>query len=366
MKTKSIVCGPRRADSITSGAVAGILPARWLGLAAAGLLAAGSASAQLFTQGDLVVSTYGNVSNAATSSAFTEALPTPESSYIDGVPTPISLLEFSPTAAANSAPLVTFTLPTANIGINFGLVGEYGSSSEANIQLSANAEYLTIAGYSAAPSIAGIGSPGGLGYFNANPDGTDALAQSTDTNVPRVFALVDANGDVNSSTILNDVYSTNNPRSEYLDGSRLYISGQGSGTTDQGLYLTSVGTNTVANPGSAPTPIYNGTDTRVTEVYNGNLYYSVDKKNKVTGIFEYTGTPSGLTTAMQIIPGNNGLSGGSLVNYSPDGYFFANTTTLYVADTGDPKNGGTGDGGIQKWSLNVGNSTWTLDYTLID
>ncbi|HEX2816056.1 MAG TPA: PEP-CTERM sorting domain-containing protein, partial [Phenylobacterium sp.] len=44
-------------------------------------------------------------------------------------------------------------------------------------------------------------------------------------------------------------------------------------------------------------------------------------------------------------------------------------TTLYVADSGAPKNDSTvnsgtsiGDGGLQKWSL-VGH-TWTLDYTL--
>lgn len=331
----------------------------------AGLLAAAlPASAQLFSEGDLLVSTYGDVGNAATGTAFTESLVTPESSYIDGVPTPISLLEYSPTGTVDASPIVTYTLPTANIGINFGIVGEYGSSSEGTIQLSSNGEYLTLGGYSAAPSIAGTGSPGGLGYYNANPDGVDALAQSTDTVVPRVFAVVDANGNANTTTIFNNVYSTNNPRSAYLNGSSLYISGQGSGTTDQGLYLTSVGTNTVAHPGTGLSAIYTTTDTRVTQVDNGNLYYSVDKKNKATGIFEYVGTPSGLTTATQIIPGNNGLSGSNLVNYSPDGYFFANTTTLYVADTGDPKNGGTGDGGIQKWSLN--GSTWDLDYTLVD
>jgi hypothetical protein len=65
-----------------------------------------------------------------------------------------------------------------------------------------------------------------------------------------------------------------------------------------------------------------------------------------------------------ITPANNGLSGSSLVNYSPEGYFFANSTTLYVADTGDPKAGKTGDGGIQKWSYNTSTGKWTLDYTL--
>jgi hypothetical protein len=51
------------------------------------------------------------------------------------------------------------------------------------------------------------------------------------------------------------------------------------------------------------------------------------------------------------------------VNFSPEDFAFANSSTLYVADTGDPKAGGVGDGGIQKWTLTSPN-TWTLDYTL--
>ena len=66
----------------------------------------------------------------------------------------------------------------------------------------------------------------------------------------------------------------------------------------------------------------------------------------------------------------NGINNGQVgkgVYLSPESYFFANSTTLYVADSGRPKNGskgttGLGDGGLQKWTLNDG--TWTLDYTL--
>jgi hypothetical protein len=56
----------------------------------------------------------------------------------------------------------------------------------------------------------------------------------------------------------------------------------------------------------------------------------------------------------------NGSSG--KVYLSPENYFLANATTMYVADGGAPKAGGAGDGGLQKWTLS--NSTWTLDYTL--
>ena len=313
---------------------------------AAGLLTAAASQAQVFNAGDLVVSTYGNAgTNASTGN------------YQDGVPTPITLEEYTTSGSEVNA----LTLSTANQGSNVGIVGEYGSSSEGTIQLSGNGQYLTINGYSADPSYAGTGAINGA-YSNANGA---ALAQSTDTDVPRVFALIDANGNVNSSTLLNDVYSTNNPRSSYTpDGSTLYISGQGSGTSDQGLFKTSVGTNTVTQPSSAPTPISTTYDTRVVEAYSGNLYYSQDKKNKSTGIFMYNGMPtSASATATQIIPASV-VSGSTKLNLSPTEFFFADPNTLYVADTGLPKAGGTSDGGIQKWVL-TGN-TWSLKYTLTD
>jgi hypothetical protein len=55
--------------------------------------------------------------------------------------------------------------------------------------------------------------------------------------------------------------------------------------------------------------------------------------------------------------------------YHPFGLWFANSTTLYVADEG---NGSLGDvtneaantGGLEKWSFNSGTNQWVLDYTL--
>jgi hypothetical protein len=62
----------------------------------------------------------------------------------------------------------------------------------------------------------------------------------------------------------------------------------------------------------------------------------------------------------------NGMNAGLTINLSPESFFFANPTTLYIADSGDGKqNSATsavGDGGLQKWSLVAG--SWVLDYTL--
>ncbi len=66
--------------------------------------------------------------------------------------------------------------------------------------------------------------------------------------------------------------------------------------------------------------------------------------------------------------GINNARIGSFVYLSPEQYFFANADTLYVADSGQPKNGNVnkaalGEGGLQKWSYN--GSTWILDYDLV-
>ena len=319
----------------------------------ASLLVAASSQAQLFTPGDLVVSTYGNTS----------------STLSDGAPTPINLLEFLPTGGPA---ILTDTLPTTDgVGgsANLGVVGEYGSSSEGNIQLSGNGQYLTIGGYSASAAAAGIqastNAANGTNYpvGTAYSTSTVALAQATDTDVPRMAVLVDANGNVNSSTVFNNLYNTNNPRAVYsANGSSVYLSGQGDkSASDQGIFLAATGTNTKTGSGTA-TGIYNAYDTRFVTGSNGNLYYSLDKKGSPTGIFQLSGLPTGAATGVQITAASNGLTGAAKVSYSPEGFFFANATTLYVADTGVPKAGGTGAGGIQKWTLNAG--TWSLQYTL--
>jgi hypothetical protein len=344
-------------------------------LAALVLAGAGRAYAQtvpLLPDG-IVVTVYGdsNTPETTTSGSATN--------YVDGVPTPISLQEFSATISSgvdNTTPLVDESLPDTGTNGNVGIVGEYGSSSEGTIQVSGNGQYLTIGGYDG--NVDETGAPAG-GYSNAN--GT-AEAQSTDSNVPRVAAVIDiATGAVDTSTVLDDVYNTNNPRSIYSpDGTALYTSGQGAGTGDQGgLYLTSKGTNTTSG-GTAPTSIFNGESTRTVTEFNvnpngtssstPNLYYSADqnsKKGTLTGIFEYSGTPTtnqGLTNPGTRITPASVTIGSTSYNLSPDGFFFANPTTLYVADTGSPKAGGNADGGIQKWSFNSVTASWSLDYTL--
>ena len=293
-------------------------------------------------------------------------------------------------------------LPQNASGDNAAISGEYGSSSEGTLQLSSNGAYLTIMGY-------GVNAAA----FNANPgayspnSANTALGQSGSmtnqnayTPVSRVVALVGADGSVDTSTALYNVFNANNPRSAYtVDGSSFYVSGQGtSGDNTGGVFYATRGANSATsitgNDGGGTT----SQDTREVQIRNNTLYVSTDSKDGANnrdyiGTLGTAGSPP--TTVANSANGPTQLNGfgssakgketvtattGNLIdqalftgkttsttiNLSPENYFFANDSTLYVADSGNPKNTSgdspLGDGGLQKWSLV--NGKWTLDYTL--
>lgn len=326
------------------------------------LAAASPAMAQVFNTGDLVISVYGAVGGSGVvgdnqaSPIYLEDITT-SGSFVDGMTLPQS------------------SFVSASGVFNSAISGEYGSSSEGSLQLSGDGQSLTIMGY-------GVNAAS----FNAatanssNAYGTQALAQTTSvtgggyTAVSRVVADVNANGVVNTSAALYGVYNTNNPRSVATqDGSTFYIAGQGvKGDTTQGVFVAQSGASTA-------TAINTSTDARTVSIVNGQLYVSTDSKQAgLTGtskgsanIASYGSTlpttattPSvlaGISNSVTLAGNGNGLASGK-VNLSPENFFFASSTTLYIADGGIPKQGGLGDGGLQKWSLV--NGSWQLDYTI--
>jgi hypothetical protein len=338
-----------------------------------------SASAQTFSAGDLVVSAYGTPTSTG---------------LIDGQAVPISLQDFTASTTA------TDETPNSYVVLN-GIVGEYGSSSEGNIQMTGNGQDLTIAGYNATQAALGIGAytagAGGTGNYPGNngdssssnsysdnvgqPYGGTAasganaststevpLAQSSPNDVSRLADVIDLSGNVVSTTSFSNIYNTNNARSAYsATGSSIYISGQGDSKSDgdEGLFYSPTTGASYTGTTNKPTAIYTSNDTRYVTGYSGNLYYSLDKKNSPTGIFMYTGMPTSLSSAAtQLTLGENTAAGYAGTYNSPEAFWFANSTTLYVADTGIPKIGGSavGAGGIQKWTLTGG--TWSLQYVL--
>ena len=356
-----------------------------------------AANAFSFSQGDLVIDT---VANTVTGAGLDSA-------------SPITLQEFGLGMGGKSAASVgSFGLPQTSSGANSVISGEYGSASEGFLTQSVNGQYLTLMGYgvnavtfnSAAAGTYGAPTPPSPGQTTAFALGqTTSLTAANQTGtiyttVPRVVALIGSDGSVNTSTALTGVFNTNNPRSAVtVNGSSFYVSGQGASKTNstQGVFYAQLGASTA-------TTIDNSTDTRALAIYNNTLYVSRDQNPPGSGSQNFTnvgnfvvsggGLPTSSTdwSFTHVVPpasplssgGNNGSINltagtangvnnsriGSFVYLSPEQYFFANADTLYVADSGQPKNGNAnkaalGEGGLQKWSFN--GSTWILDYDLV-
>ena len=181
-------------------------------------------------------------------------------------------------------------------------------------------------------------------------------------------------------------YGGNNGRSAVLAPNGLYYtagnSNNGSGTPTQ--LTTSTGLD-VATPGSTPNstmidPTFKsipgdkaGKDSNFRGVtyFNGSLYFTkgsgsngIDTVYTVSnpnGALPTSATASGAT--ISILPGLPTDPAKTGPNFTPFGLFFANSTTLYVADegTGDATDQ-TDNAGLEKWTLSDG--AWSLDYTL--
>jgi hypothetical protein len=329
--------------------------------------------------------------------------------YLDNGASPITLQQVTTTGVAAGQLVLPQTTSVVAGVTNYAISGEYGSGSEGTLELSQNGQYLVIAGYgvNAATFNANEASYGG-GTKSCIGQGTCfPLAQTSSVpgyaassaavkagynatiTVPRVVASVSATGVVNTSTALTGVFNENNPRSvASVNGTSFYVSGQGaskSDTTTQGVFYAQSGATTA-------TSIDSSFDTRTVSIQNNQLYISADStegSGSHENISTYGSLPTSAATA-SILPSlkstyqltslgqvntidqtSAAVSGTSKIYLSPENYFFANSTTLYVADSGAPKsdNNGAGnaaqglsDGGLQKWSLVAG--VWTLDYTL--
>jgi hypothetical protein len=368
-----------------------------------------------FTDGDLVVST---VSLQASATIVNSGLDTAS---------PITLSELQLGAGGTTATGVArLTLPQTANGLNAPISGEYGSASEGILEQSVNGQYLTVVGY-------GVNA----NTFNTAPlstYGTAALGQTVSettgnlTVVPRVVALIGANGSVDTTTALTGVFNSNNPRSAAtVNGTSFYVAGQGvTGDGTGGVFYALKGAMTATpinvsssvasgTPNGTANPLF-GTEDRVAEIVNtpNGLELQVSRDfaakgspNDTADIRFFTNASGGLPTsatglvANRIIPGNTNSSGGNtgsidvtaatdngvnsvrdgsspghsgntFVYLSPEQFFYANASTLYIADSGSPKNGanaaGLGEGGLQKWvnSKPDGSGTWTLEYDMVN
>jgi uncharacterized protein (TIGR03437 family) len=269
------------------------------------------------------------------------------------------------------------------------LVTSFSSKSELAVNQSQDGSAITLMGYMAPANtidVSDSNSPGA--YDPTNPSGGSYF---------RAVAQIAPNGAI-AITPTNS-YSGNNGRAAVLANGMYYMVGNannGSGTPANILATAGVQMATPGQP--ATTPATQAASFSITSVTNpatgapyaadkagkdnnfrgltifGNTLYATkgSGSNGIDTVYQVgtAGTLPTLTTAattsMTVLPGFNTVNAKTATTGpNPFGIWFANTTTLYVADEGD---GTTADAatskwaGLEKWSLV--NGTWQLDYVL--
>ena len=253
----------------------------------AALAGAASALASL-TPGDVVVERDGNGGVESISSSAQ----------------PVHLDEFGPVGGLAES----IALPTTESGLNKPFTDSGSSSSDGLLTLSENGACLVTAGYDAKL-------------------GTEHITESKAKEVPRVVAVVNGKGEVNTETALTNFANENNARgAASTECKKLWLGGNGTKTTG-GVVATEVGKKEVTQLNEGDHNV------RQVEVVHGQLYTDADPtKNGVTIATVGTGEP---TTKGQSI---NNLNFEPAPPEQPYAYSFltlglgSTPDTLYVAD----------------------------------
>lgn len=290
---------------------------------------------------------------------------------------------------------VNVTALAAAQGIN--LTTSFSSKSEGALNLTPDGTGVTFMGYNT--------TAGQLDVSNSNTPGVIEPG-NTDTASPtyRGVAQLSLSNNALQYTTTN-AYNGNNGRAAILGANGYYYmvgnggNGNGSAATTAGTGVqlltpgvnatpnaagtTQVGSYSITENGYAADKTAKDNNFRGETVYNGVLYVTkgsgsngIDTVYQVgpAGMTASTTNPTAAAGQMTVLSGFSttlAKATPSAANpvYHPFGLFFANSTTLYVADEGS---GSTADfsttpyeaGGLQKWSLNTATDTWSLDYTL--
>src|SRR5690349_19870259 len=157
---------------------------------------------------------------------------------------PVFLEEYTPAGVL----VQIIPMPTVISGSNKRFVVTGTSTSEGNLTLSNDKHFITLTGYDADVGTASV---------------------STTAGISRVVALVDENGNINTSTAFTDGFTGSNIRGSYtVDGTAFWMSGTASPSTTGGVRYAVLG-------GSSSVQISNtALNTRFIYVYNGQLYVS--------------------------------------------------------------------------------------------
>ena len=290
-----------------------------------------------------------------------------------GVTAPYSLQFFNSNGA-----FATLT-STYNISAS-AFTGSFSSKSEGAINVSADGSAITLLGYASGGNQIDIS--------NANTPGSSETG-NTDTAVAtfRTVAQVNANGTTQFTN--TNAYSGNNGRAVTLaaDGNYYMVGNAGNGNGD-GNIAALTGVQRIApgsaNPNSTQIGQFNVTQVglpadkaskdnnyRGETIYNNTLFVSKGSGSNGIDTVYQVGTSGTLpsngdaSTPIKVLAGFPINSAKTNTANFPFGVWFANATTVYVADEGDgilANAAGDKTAGLEKWSFN--GSTWQLDYVL--
>lgn len=213
--------------------------------------------------------------------------------------------EFTTAGAIATSPSIS--MPTSSSGSSLAFVDSGSASSDGTLVLSQDGAHVSLAGYNATVGTTNVASSGA---------------------VARVVGVIDKNGTVDTTTGLGTSFTGNNVRGAV-------ISSTASGVTPVWVSGGSTGiVSTTEGASGNGTVIYNTkTNTRVVQIFNGELYFSTSSAGTsgATGVYKLSG---GLATAAGQT--HTFLAGAG----SPYGFVLLSGTgavapdTLYVADDG--------------------------------
>lgn len=218
-------------------------------------------------------------------------------------------------------------MPTAVNGSNKRLTASGSATSEGLISRSVDGKYLIVPGYDADP-------------------GTASVASSSASTNNRVIGRVDAAGNIDTTTAMNDL-SGNIRSAASPDGNKVY-----STSSSVGFRYATLGATSSTQLASSPTNL------RQAQIFNNQLYFSssISGSLGINKVGSGLPTTSGQTTTL-VIPTGTGSSpyGFQLLDLNPavDGL-----DTAYIADDRATGSGG----GMQRW--NYDGTNWSLAYTL--
>ncbi|MBK8600778.1 MAG: hypothetical protein IPN80_09760 [Flavobacterium sp.] len=248
-----------------------------------------------FTYGNLVVNRIGTGAAPLTNAA-----------------NPIFLNEYTTTGTAG----ITVALPSTTSGNVNRILNSGTATSEGQLALSTDGQYLTVGGYDAVVGQASVNSTAGI---------------------QRVIARVNSAGAIATSVMPSTIHSSGFRSVVTSDGSRYWTAGNGVGVTS----VLHQGNTTPVTPTTISSTL---TNLRTVNIFNNQLYVSTGSGSQ--GIYKVgTGVPTTTGQTSVISLPQNGMYAYQMVNRGGSNW------NCYAGTDSAP--------GIYKWSSIDNGATWT-------